>query len=85
MYPNIFTPKFHMNEWRFDFNPKRERWETYRTPKDWPFELWGWLHDTFGHPGTDPDSGEYSGWDYHGGWIYIYKEEVLLMFKLRWS
>jgi hypothetical protein len=76
--------KHTSTEWQWDYHPQRERWETYRAPIDWPAGLWGWLWE-HGHPGTDPDSGEYSGWDYHGGWIYIYDKEILMMFKLRWS
>lgn len=84
MYPHTMA-KFPANEWLWDYHPVRKRWETYRTPIDWPFELYGWMFETFGHPGTDPVTGEYSGWDYHGGWIYIYDEKLLLIFKLRWS
>lgn len=72
------------NEWRFEYNPSRERWETYRTPIDWPFGLWGWLWEA-GHPGSDPESGEHSGWDYHGGHIYFYDEKLVTAFMLRWS
>ena len=72
-------------EWLWDYHPIRKRWETYRQPLDWPFGLYDWLNVTFGHPGTDPDSGVYSGWDYHGGWIYFYKEEYVALFNLRWT
>ena len=70
--------KFPINEWRFDYNPKRERWETYRIPQDWPYELFGWLHRTFGYP-------DVMTWDYHGGWIYFYDEKLVTAFMLRWS
>jgi hypothetical protein len=76
--------KFSKDNWRWEYNPKQERWETYRNPFDWPFDLYKWLWDTFEHPGTDPDTGIHSGWDYYGGWIYLYKEEFLLLFNLRW-
>lgn len=76
--------KHSTNEWKWDYYPERERWETYRLPLDWPFGLWGWLWGQ-GHPGTDPDTGKQSGWDYHGGWIYIYDEKILMLFKLTWS
>ena len=77
--------KHSKDEWRFDYHPTRHRWETYRIPQDWPFDLYKWLWDSFGHPGTDPDTGEYSGWDYHGGWIYFYEEKYVTIFLLRWS
>lgn len=77
--------KHSSDEWRFDYYPARKRWETYRTALDWPSELYGWLYRTFGHPGTDPETGVYSGWDYHGGWIYLYKEEYVSAFLLKWK
>lgn len=83
--PRISRAKFSSNEWRWDYHPGRGRWETYRLPADWPGDLFKWLHDTFGHPGTDPDTGVYSNWDYHGGWIYLYREEHLTLFNLRWQ
>lgn len=48
-------------------------------------EVWDWCWSTFGHPGTDPDTGIYSDWDYHGGWIYFYDEKLVVWFQLRWS
>ena len=87
MYPNT-RPKFPNPEWRWDYHPVQQRWETYCHPHEWPYELFQWLWATFGHPGTDPESGnqcEHSGWDYHGGWIYLYREDYLALFKLRWS
>lgn len=48
-------------------------------------EVWEWCWQTFGHPGTDPDTGVYSGWDYHGGDIYFYDKKCVTMFTLRWS
>ena len=80
--------QFPKEYWLWDYHPTRYRWETFRLPNDWPFGLYQWLWDTFGHPGTDPDSGnqcKHSGWDYHGGWIYIYREDYLMLFKLKWS
>ena len=76
--------KFPGNRWRFDYNSLRERWETYRMPIDWPEGLYKWLWE-LGHPGTDPDTGVYSGWDYHGGWIFLYDEKLVTAFMLRWS
>ena len=66
--------------WDWEYHPGRVRWETYRTPMDWPAGLYDWLNSTFGRPGIDR-----SGWDYHGGWIYLYKEQYLTMFMLRWA
>jgi hypothetical protein len=48
-------------------------------------EIWNWCWATFGHPGTDPDTGVKSEWDYHGGWLYFYDEKYVTMFILRWS
>jgi hypothetical protein len=48
-------------------------------------EIWNWCWATFGHPGTDPDTGVKSEWDYHGGWLYFYDEKYVTMFVLRWS
>ena len=76
--------KFPSERWELDYQSCHQRWITYRAPMDWPFGLWAWLCD-FGHPGTDPDSGEFSGWDYHGGWIYFYDEKLVTAFLLRWA
>ena len=43
-----------------------------------------WCWETFGHPGTDPETGVTSDWDYHGGWIYFYNEKYVTMYNLRW-
>ena len=51
----------------------------YRIPIDWPEDLFNWLIDNFGRPNSSDK------WDMHGGWIYIYKEECLSMFMLKWS
>ena len=76
--------KHTKNEWRFDYNPGKERWETYRTPIDWPFGLYGWLW-ALGNPLSDLAGEKSSGWDYHGGWIYFYDEKLVTAFMLRWS
>jgi hypothetical protein len=74
--------KFPRDKWVFDYHPRKGRWETYRIPQDWPPGLYKWLFDTFGlNLGMDSAS----DWDYHGGWIYLYKEEYVLLFTLRWS
>ena len=74
--------KWAKDSWFWDYHPQRQRWETYRIPMDWPFGLYGWLFENFGNNlGMDSDS----GWDYHGGWIYIYREDYVTAFMLRWS
>lgn len=78
----IVREKFPVNQWRIDHRPDRGRWETYRNPGDWPGGLYQWLFETFGlNQGMDRDS----GWEYHGGWIYFYKEEHVSAFLLRWA
>ena len=77
--------KFPAKTWNIKHRPDRGRWETYRIPQDWPFDLYKWLWNSFGHPGTDPDTGVHSGWDYHGGWIYFYDEKWVNAFLLRWA
>jgi hypothetical protein len=75
------TRKHSLDEWRFDYIPKKERWETYRRPQDWPPGLYKWLFDNFGlNLSMDSDS----NWDYHGGWIYFYNKECVALFKLTW-
>jgi hypothetical protein len=77
--------KFPSNTWRFEKSQRGNHWQTYRLPLDWPEGLYGWLWDTFGHPGYHPDTGKHSGWDFHGGWIYFFDEEYVVVFLLRWS
>ena len=76
--------KHAKDEWRFDYNPLKQRWETYRTPIDWPFGLYGWLWE-LGNPLSDLAGAEHSDWDYHGGWIYFYREDLLSTFLLKWG
>ncbi len=76
--------KHTKNEWRIEYNPSKERWETYRTPIDWPHGLYGWLWE-FGNPLCDLAGAESSSWDYHGGWIYFYDEKLVTAFLLRWA
>ena len=47
-------------------------------------DVWQWCRATFGHPGTDPETGVTSDWDYYGGWIYFYNEKCVTMYNLRW-
>jgi hypothetical protein len=77
--------KFPSKTWDIRYSPDRGRWETYLIPQDWPFALYRWLWDSFGHPGSDPEDGVVSNWDYHGGWIYFYDEKLVTAFLLRWS
>jgi hypothetical protein len=80
--PRIARAKFSSSEWRWEYDPERECWKTYRIPMDWPHGLYSWLFETFGNNiGMDSDS----PWDYHGGWIYFYKEECVTLFNLRWA
>lgn len=75
-----------MNYTKFD--EKNKRWTVHYSltdPSSYRQEVWKWCWQTFGHPGTDPESGIKSQWDYHGGWLYLYSEEALAWFKLRWS
>ena len=66
----------------------KNRWEIHfsitNPASNWK-EIWEWCWQSFGHPGTDPETGVYSGWDYHGGSIYFYNEKCVTMFVLRWS
>ena len=80
----IMSRKHSKNEWRVDYRPDRNRWETYRTPIDWPHGRYGWLWE-FGNPSSDPAGEDNCVWDYHGGWIYFYDEKLVTAFMLRWS
>lgn len=70
------------------YDPKNKRWIVHYSltdpASDWR-KVYEWCWETFGHPGTDPDSGAYHNWDYHGGYIYFYDEKCVTMFTLRWS
>ena len=73
----------------FKYRPDRDyKWEIHYSLTD-PKSDWRlvreWCWSTFGHPGTDPETGVHSGWDYHGGWIKIRDDENMLLFKLKWS
>lgn len=75
-------PKVPANTWLWDYNPARQRWETYRMPANWPYGLYGWLREAFGSPlSEDPNS----DWDYTGGHIYLYRENYVTMFLLKWA
>ena len=73
----------------WDFKERTDRqykWETYYSPQGTEMAaLYKWCWETFGHPGTDPETGVHSGWDSHGGWIKFKSTEELTMFLLRWS
>lgn len=69
------------------YDKKNKRWVVHvplgsYEPKFREIHEWCWK--TFGHPGTDPDTGVYSHWDYHGGFFYLYNEETVNWFKLKW-
>lgn len=64
--------------WVFAYNPNLQRWETYRNPQTWSYELTAWMYQTFGPPSRD------NGWDYHGGSLYFWREDYKNWFTLRW-
>lgn len=69
------------------FNENTQRWAEHHSltdPKSHWRERFDWCWKTFGHPGIDPDSGAHGGWDYNGGWIYLYQEKNVCMYLLRW-
>lgn len=73
---------------RLKFDPKNNRWEanySLTNVKDNWRAVWEWCWGMFGHPGTDPDSGVKSEWDYHGGSVYFYSEHSAMIFALRWD
>jgi len=73
---------------KFVHRPDRGRWEMHYSltdPASKFREIWKWCWATFGHPGTDPETGVKSGWDYHGGWIYFYEVKYVTLYILRWS
>lgn len=70
------------------WKPDRNRWEVHYSlthPASNGTEVLDWCWSTYGHPGTDPDSGVKSAWDYWGGWIYFYDKETVMLYNLRWS
>ena len=70
--------------WRQDL----ARWQVHYSlthPDSIGREVLIWCWQTFGHPGTDPDTGIKSSWSYHGGWIYFYDEKYVSMYQLRWA
>lgn len=83
--------KFSKQSWDFRYNQKLSRWETYRNPRDWPGGLHDWLVENFGptffavKKFGQCRALERGEWDTHGGWIYLYKEEQVVLFNLRWS
>lgn len=70
------------------YNENLNRWETKYSltdPRSRWREVYDWCWQVFGHPGTDPVTGSYGGWDYHAGHLYFYDEKHVTMFMLRWS
>jgi hypothetical protein len=66
----------HNNRWQMHFS-------LFDPASNWR-SIWEWCWATFGHPKTDPETGQKSDWDYHGGWLYFYNEECVIMYLLRW-
>lgn len=72
---------------QFKHRPDRDyKWEWYYSPQGPEIgAVYNWCWETFGHPGTDPETGVHSNWDSHGGWVKFREEEDMIMFCLRWS
>lgn len=68
--------------------PSRNQWEVHysltNSDSNWS-EVFEWCWRTFGHPGTDPNTGTTSSWDYHGGRLYFYDEKCATMYALKWT
>ena len=47
--------------------------------------IYCWCWDNFGHPGTDPETGVKSAWDYNDGYIYFFDEKCVTMYILKWG
>ena len=65
--------------------PDRDRWEMHfslTTPGSEINQVHEWCWNTFGPIGLGK---LYLNWDYHGGWLYLYKEKYVTMFLLKWS
>jgi len=71
----------------FKHRPDRDyKWEWYYSPQGpETHSVLSWCWATYGHPGTDPDTGVYSGWECTGGWIKFRDEKDMLLFVLRWT
>lgn len=66
----------------------RNRWEVHYSFTDTRSKfkkVHDWCWETFGHPGTDPDTEVKGSWDYRSGWIYLFDEASVMLFLLRWS
>lgn len=80
--PTSPIQKVPAETWLWYYNPARHRWETYRMPADWPCDMYKWLNETFGPPlRVDKNS----WWDHYGGHLYLYSEDYVTAFLLRWS
>lgn len=69
-------------------NQNQNRWEVHYSlthPESTWQEVWEWCFKTFGHPGTDPETGVKSLWDYNGGWLHFYDDKYVTIYNLRWS
>jgi hypothetical protein len=58
----------------------------YTYNSDGMSEPLAWCWDKFGHPGTDPETGEYGGWNWDNYQTFMFdNEKDAIMFALRWS
>jgi hypothetical protein len=67
--------------------PDRDRWEMHfslTTPGSKIKQVQEWCWNTFGPNGLITHTHD-RHWDYHGGWVYLYKEQYVTMFTLKWS
>jgi hypothetical protein len=67
--------------------PDRDRWEMHfslNTPDSKINQVQEWCWNTFGPNGLITHTHD-RHWDYHGGWLFLYKEQHVTMFILRWS
>jgi hypothetical protein len=69
--------KRNCRAWQMYFNRMHDPHDNFK-------KIYAWCWATFGHPGTDPETGVTSDWDYHDSWIYFYDEKYVTMYILRW-
>ena len=69
-------------------DPNHDRWQVHYSvthiASNWE-EVLKWCWKTFGHPGTNPETGQKNSWNYQGGWIYFYDEKLVTMYSLKWT
>ena len=66
-----------MNTWKIKH--VRNHSELYRNPDAWPKDLLSWLLRCCGEPHWG------KSWDYIGGTIYFWNENLLTAFLLKWD